>query len=71
MKLKEHYARFKMITFITFITFITYAGVFSNIFSSHYGFMKKFEQTPSLVTAGHYFKYSFVLLQFLFTRLNQ
>ena len=55
MKFKEYYARFKI---------MTSHHSWSNIF-------KYFENTPSLVMTGHYFKHCYVLLQFLYARLNQ
>ena len=47
MKFKEHYVEFKM------VTVFTYGGVFLNLFSSHCGFIKKFESTPSMIMTGH------------------
>ena len=38
------------------ITVITYGGVFSNVFSNHYGFIIKVENTPLLAITNHCFK---------------
>ena len=33
--------------------------------------LKTFEDSPSLVITGHYFKHCYVVLQFLYARLKQ
>ena len=49
MKLKKHYARFKIIT-------VHYVWrVFSNVFSSPHDFITKFKNTSSLMINEHYF----------------
>ena len=41
-----------------------YGEIISNVFSSHYAFIKNFQNTPSLVMTGHYFKNCDLLFSF-------
>ena len=59
MKLKKH-ARFKI---------MTGHHLWRNVFKRF--LEKKFENTPSLVMKGLYFMHCYLVLQFLYVKLNQ